>query len=1132
MPQLPFTSISASSGNPRGGGIQAGASAGAFDVSDPNAGRGAMALADAAARVSRAAYAQHAEERAREDDALLANSIALFDPTPGLLQAREASAADGSDLYANSGEYLRNAIDEHANSIDNDRVRAEFRNRMQMRMPDWLSSAAQVAQTQRATFASDQSNAALNSLVNRVRADPTAYRDALQNGMDVIATQPGLSNSDRAAMQIAWRQDISRRMFEGRIERASSVSDLDSIYTDLTTVNESQDWASQMSPADYDRVLSSIDSMRSQVDSTTRVETRALLTDLERRSTDLTLISHDELQQAQQMAIASGDAVLMTRYSSLAHQQDIIRTERGLPPIEIRARAEETMNAGQAYPNMPPVVSGAINEAAEATGISAAYLGGLITREYGGFLNIARQETNPDFAPVAVHPGVNIQRISPEVQDAATLAAEEFGAAFQLSSGYRSAEDQARIREEHIAAGGDPRQVAENSYHTEATAMDISTVGMSDADKARMVEALLNAGFTGFGVYGNHIHADFRDTTPSFDAGRNWGGWTTLPPEVTAVMVAHGYAPGISSDQIQRSERAVTLGGSIDYNQGTLITDPATGQPTSSARGVAQFTNETWLGMMRDGVTATRFGIDVTGMSEEQMLEMRGDPRISIMFAAALAEQRRDQVEETIGRSISEAELYMTHALGAAGAITLFNADPSAIAAEVMPSAASANRPIFYDDDGTPRTVREVYNEYAVGFGADQTAIEYDDAVTRTALADRVETQVQTDPMQLAQTTGRFDIPALSEEGGIAARGQAALAVAEFYSIPLSDMKPFTVSETQFIDAQLKNGTAEDRLSIMTEIQAMGPDMAQAAYAQLEQDNPVFAHAAGLSYSYGLTSVARDIMRGQERIEENPAILTAMDNQASDRQRLFFETMDGAGMGIRPLDQQAIMDAALALYVERTASRSTGGGFDQEAYKAAVNEALGGTADNPAFGTVNGRTVLLPHGFDDGDIETMLDNMVPRDWIDMSRTGLPPTYADGSMVDGDVLRDQTQLQAIGGNEYTVLLPDGRNVMSGGGATGQPAEAFVLMFDPNKAVEIINREQNPNDGSLYWIPSGPDVMSEDAEEAAERGRNAEVTALEEYIESLRPRLDDPQTRDAAQAAIDQTQRQIDRLLDDE
>jgi hypothetical protein len=64
-----------------------------------------------------------------------------------------------------------------------------------------------------------------------------------------------------------------------------------------------------------------------------------------------------------------------------------------------------------------------------------------------------------------------------------------------------------------------------------------------------------------------------------------------------------------------------------------------------------------------------------------------------------------------LGREPDAAELYLAHFLGSGGArefLGALNANPGQSAAAVLPQAAAANRTIFYDGAGAPRSVAGV----------------------------------------------------------------------------------------------------------------------------------------------------------------------------------------------------------------------------------------------------------------------------------------------------------------------------------------------------------------------------------------------------------------------------------------
>jgi hypothetical protein len=154
--------------------------------------------------------------------------------------------------------------------------------------------------------------------------------------------------------------------------------------------------------------------------------------------------------------------------------------------------------------------------------------------------------------------------------------------------------------------------------------------------------------------------------------------------------------------------------------------NPSAGASTSSAHGLYQFIDQTWLATVKeaggqfgysqyaDAITKTSSG-DYT-VSDSSMyrsiMKLRDDPAASSAMAGALTQSNSFQLTGKIGRRPADGELYMAHFLGVGGAAKLINSavdDPQASAAKMFPSAAAANRAIFYDRQGSARSVSDVY---------------------------------------------------------------------------------------------------------------------------------------------------------------------------------------------------------------------------------------------------------------------------------------------------------------------------------------------------------------------------------------------------------------------------------------
>jgi len=148
---------------------------------------------------------------------------------------------------------------------------------------------------------------------------------------------------------------------------------------------------------------------------------------------------------------------------------------------------------------------------------------------------------------------------------------------------------------------------------------------------------------------------------------------------------------------------------------------------TSSACGLFQFTQQSWLGTMKQdggnlglGQYADQISQDSNGRyvvtdpaARQEILALRNDPKVSALMAGAYTSNSQSRLENSLGRSVSGGELYIAHFLGAGGAAKLIsNAQeaPNTPADELFPAAAAANRSIFYDRDGSPKSVAQVYD--------------------------------------------------------------------------------------------------------------------------------------------------------------------------------------------------------------------------------------------------------------------------------------------------------------------------------------------------------------------------------------------------------------------------------------
>jgi murein DD-endopeptidase MepM/ murein hydrolase activator NlpD len=111
--------------------------------------------------------------------------------------------------------------------------------------------------------------------------------------------------------------------------------------------------------------------------------------------------------------------------------------------------------------------------------------------------------------------------------------------------------------------------------------------------------------------------------------------------------------------------------------------------PLSTATGLGQFIESTWLRMMRD------YRPDLAGrMTRAQLLELRFDPALSREMVTHLARENESFLRAR-GHDITSGRLYLAHFLGPAGAHTALSANPQATVLDVMGAAVVNANPFL-----------------------------------------------------------------------------------------------------------------------------------------------------------------------------------------------------------------------------------------------------------------------------------------------------------------------------------------------------------------------------------------------------------------------------------------------------
>lgn len=144
--------------------------------------------------------------------------------------------------------------------------------------------------------------------------------------------------------------------------------------------------------------------------------------------------------------------------------------------------------------------------------------------------------------------------------------------------------------------------------------------------------------------------------------------------------------------------------------------NPAARARTSSATGLFQFIDSTWLSTIaRHG---PRHGI--TPASRTEALALRTNPQVAALMAAEHMGDNAARIEQATGRKPGTTDLYLAHFLGAGGAARFLGAldrNPDTPGVQLFPAAAKANRTIFFHKSGEPRSLSDIRDLFARKLG-------------------------------------------------------------------------------------------------------------------------------------------------------------------------------------------------------------------------------------------------------------------------------------------------------------------------------------------------------------------------------------------------------------------------------
>ena len=243
----------------------------------------------------------------------------------------------------------------------------------------------------------------------------------------------------------------------------------------------------------------------------------------------------------------------------------------------------------------------------------------------------------------------------------------------------------------------------------------------------------------------------------------------------SSIYAANAPAGGRVASAIASASR--TTGVDFAYLMGQAqiesAMDPNARSRASSATGLFQFLDQSWLAVMNDH--GAKHGLDWAADAiqrgpngryfvadpnmRQQILDLRKHPETASVMAAEFASDNRAFLEQQLGRPAEAVDLYMAHFLGAGGAakfLAAADANPGGSAAALFPAAARSNRAVFFDNQGNAKSFAEIRANFArkLDSGARNAGLDaqYADAAPGGGAAVQPADYVRIEQARLAQS--------------------------------------------------------------------------------------------------------------------------------------------------------------------------------------------------------------------------------------------------------------------------------------------------------------------------------------------------------------------------------------------
>jgi len=206
--------------------------------------------------------------------------------------------------------------------------------------------------------------------------------------------------------------------------------------------------------------------------------------------------------------------------------------------------------------------------------------------------------------------------------------------------------------------------------------------------------------------------------------------------------------------------------------------NPAAKSKTSSATGLFQFIESTWLNMVKEHGAKYGLGkyadqIEIKNgkpcvddcKTRDAILNLRKNPEIAALMAGEFSAGNEEYLKAHTNDRVGATELYLAHFLGAGGATKFLNSredNGNAVAARLFPREARANKNVFFNSAGQARTLDQIYNVFAKKFTTGTTPPSPSAPTPRTHVAEAGSAPAQSAqtlmPLKVAQAISLDDI--------------------------------------------------------------------------------------------------------------------------------------------------------------------------------------------------------------------------------------------------------------------------------------------------------------------------------------------------------------------------------------